>query len=151
MGRRLQLLETTWELSGSSPISLSVVASCVRLQLRPPSLHRNYPASSVVRASPPSQSARPVSRELPVDSSCNHRWDFPCCVWSTLPACRRQYPGRSNGTCSLVRFHSLRPSPNSGRVGSCISLFRAFSAFSHLTAFLLAHSPMRPSTPNASA
>src|SRR6185369_4625027 len=25
----------TWELSGSSPISLSIVASCVRLQLRP--------------------------------------------------------------------------------------------------------------------
>jgi hypothetical protein len=32
-----------------------------------PSLPRNYPASSVLRASPPSQSARPVSRELPVD------------------------------------------------------------------------------------
>jgi hypothetical protein len=31
----LQLLETTRELSGSSPISLSVVASCVRLQLKP--------------------------------------------------------------------------------------------------------------------
>jgi hypothetical protein len=116
-----------------------------------PSLHRNYPASSVVRASPPSQSARPVSRELPVDSSCNHRWDFPCCVWSTLPACRRQYPGRSNGTCSLVRFHSLRPSPNSGRVGSCISLFEACSALTHVTACMLTESPMRPSTPKASA
>ena len=32
-----------------------------------PSLHRSYPASSVLRASPPSQSARPVSHELPVD------------------------------------------------------------------------------------
>jgi len=31
-----------------------------------PSLHRSYPASSVLRASPPSQSARPVSHELPV-------------------------------------------------------------------------------------
>ncbi len=29
-----------------------------------PSLHRHYPASSVLRASPPSQSARPVSHEL---------------------------------------------------------------------------------------
>src|ERR1022692_4006911 len=62
-----------------------------------PSLHRSYPASSVLRASPPSQSARPVSRELPVDPYCDHRWDFPCCVWSPLPACRRQYPGRSGG------------------------------------------------------
>ena len=76
-----------------------------------PSLHRSYPASSVLRASPPSQTARPVSHELPVDPNRNHRWDFPCCAWSTLPACRRQYPGRSDGICSLVRFHQLRPSP----------------------------------------
>src|SRR6266853_624116 len=70
-----------------------------------PSLHRNYPASSVLRASPPSQSARPVSHELPVDPYRDHRWDFPCCAWSPLPTCRRQYPGRSDGICSLVRFH----------------------------------------------
>jgi hypothetical protein len=31
------------------------------------SLHRHYPASSVLQASPPPQTARPVSRELPVD------------------------------------------------------------------------------------
>jgi hypothetical protein len=43
--------------------------------------------------------------ELPVDPHCDHRWDFPCCVWSPLPACRRQYPGRSDGICSLVPFH----------------------------------------------
>ena len=76
-----------------------------------PSLHRSYPASSVLRASPPSQTARPVSHELPVDPYRDHRWDFPCCAWSPLPACRRQYPGRSDGICSLVRFHQLRPSP----------------------------------------
>ena len=79
-----------------------------------PSLHRSYPASSVLRASPPSQTARPFSHELPVDPYCDHRWDFPCCVWSTLPACRRQYPGRSDGTCSLVPFHQLRPSHETG-------------------------------------
>src|SRR6266704_1586037 len=28
------------------------------------------------------QTARPVSRELPVDPRGDHRWDFPCCVWS---------------------------------------------------------------------
>jgi hypothetical protein len=111
----------------------------------------SFPASSVLRASPPSQSARPVSRELPVDLYRDHRWDFPCCVWSTLPACRRQYPGRSDGTCSLIRFHSLRPSPNSGRVGSCISLFEACSAFTLVTACMLTESSMRPSTPKASA
>jgi hypothetical protein len=116
-----------------------------------PSLHRSYPASSVLRASPPSQSARPVSHELPVDPNRDHRWDFPCCVWSPLPACRRHYPGRSDGICSLVRSHSLRPSPKPGRVGSCISLFEACSAFTRVTACMLAESPMRPSTPKASA
>jgi hypothetical protein len=106
-----------------------------------PSLHRSYPASSVLRAFPPSQSARPVSHELPVDPYCDHRWDFPCCAWSTLLTCRRQYPGRSDGIYSLVRFHSLRPSPKPGRVGSCISLFEACSAFAHVTACTLAKSP----------
>jgi hypothetical protein len=38
-----------------------------------------------------------VSRELPVDPHGDHHWDFPCCVWSTLLTCRRQYPGRSDG------------------------------------------------------
>ncbi len=45
-----------------------------------PSLHRSYPVSSVLRASPPPQAVRPVSRELPVDPHCDHRWGFPCCV-----------------------------------------------------------------------
>src|SRR5580698_7747681 len=43
--------------------------------------------------------------------------------------------------CSLVPFHSLRPSPKPGRVGSCISLFEACSAFTHVTACTLAKSP----------
>ena len=58
-----------------------------------------------------------------------------------LPACRRQYPGRSDGIYSLVLFHKLRPSPKPGRVGSCISLFEACSAFTHVTACTLAKSP----------
>jgi hypothetical protein len=106
-----------------------------------PSLRQSYPASSVVRASPPSQSARPVSRELPVDPHCDHCWDFPCCVRSPLPACRRQYPGRSDGICPLIRFHPLRPSLEPGRVGSCIVGFGACSAFTHVTACTLAKSP----------
>jgi len=83
-----------------------------------PSLHRSYPASSVPRASPPSQSARPFSHELPVDSSCNHRWDFPCCVWSTLPACRRQYPGRFDGNlfARTIPPTSAFPETGAGRL-----------------------------------
>ena len=121
-------------LSATSEYKLGVVRLIANLPflrcfLRPPStkapsLHRSYPASSVLRASPPSQSARPFSHELPVDPYRDHRWDFPCCVWSPLPACRRQYPGRSDGICSLVQFHQLRPSLVIGRVGSCISRFR---------------------------
>jgi hypothetical protein len=148
-------------LSATSENNLGVVRLIANLPfprrfLRPPSteapsLRRSYPASSVLRASPPSQTARPVSHELPVDPYRDHRWDFPCCVWSPLPACRRQYPGRSDGICSLVRFHQLRPSPKPGRVGSCINVFEACSAFTHVTACMLAESPMRPSTPKASA
>src|SRR5207245_8201617 len=78
-------------------------------------------------------------------------WDFPCCVWSPLPACRRQYPGRSDGICSLVPFHQLRPSPNRRRVGPCIVVFDACSAFTYVTACMLTEAPMRPSTPKASA
>ena len=75
-----------------------------------PSLHRSYPASTVVRTSPPPHTAWPVSRELPVDHNGDHRWGFPCCCWSTLPTCRRHYPGRSDGTRSLVLSHQ-RPNP----------------------------------------
>jgi len=83
-----------------------------------PSLHRSYPASSVLRASPPSQSARPFSRELPVDPHRDHRWDFPCCVWSPLPACRRQYPGRSDGIlfARTIPLASAFPETGAGRL-----------------------------------
>src|SRR5207302_6259266 len=67
---------------------------------------------------------------------------FPCCTWSSaLRTCRRQCPGRSDGTCSLVPFHQLRPSHEPGRVGSCIVGFGACSAFTHVTAYTLAKSP----------
>jgi len=75
-----------------------------------PSLHRSYPASLVLRTSPPPHTARSISHELPVDPNCDHRWGFPCCVWSPLPACHRHYPGRADGACSLVRLHRQRPS-----------------------------------------
>ena len=129
----------------------------LRRFLRPPSteapsLHRSYPASSVLRASPPSQSARPFSRELPVDPHCDHRWDFPCGV--SGPLCLHAVattPAGPMETCSLVHSHRLRPSPNRRRVGPCIVVFEACSAFTHVTACMLAESPMRPSTPKASA
>jgi hypothetical protein len=82
----------------------------LRRLLRPslteaPSLRRRYPASSVLRTSPLPHAARPVSRELSVDLDHDHRWGFPCCLWSPRRTCRRHYPGRFNGACSLVYLH----------------------------------------------
>ena len=125
----------------SPPMGLSPIGTSASIAAQAPSLRRSYPASSVLRASPPPHTARPVSHELPVDRYCYHRWGFPCCVWSPLPACRRHYPGRSDGIYSLVPFHHLRPSLEPGRVGSCITLFEACSAFTHVTACTLAKSP----------
>ena len=103
-----------------------------------------YPASPVLRTSPPPQTARPVSHELSVDPDRDHRWGFPCCVCSPLPTCRRHYPGRSNGACSLVSVHRQRPSLCNSQVGSCNCCFRACSAFTHVTACTLAESPSDP-------
>jgi hypothetical protein len=47
-----------------------------------------------------------------------------------MPACRRHYPGRIDGTDSLALFHRRRPSPHYSWVGSCITCFEACSAFS---------------------
>ena len=119
------------------------VLGCV---LRPslteaPSLHRHYPALSVLRASPSPHTARPVSHELPVDRDCDHRWGFPCCVWSPASACCRHYPGRSERLNRSLLIPRRRPSPNFGWVGSCIMVFGACSAFTRVTACRLAESP----------
>src|SRR5215471_15674596 len=57
-----------------------------------PSLHRHYPASLVLRASPPPHTARPVSHELPVDLQPRSPLGFPvlllvscACMPSPLP------------------------------------------------------------------
>jgi hypothetical protein len=76
-----------------------------------PSLRRSYPASSVLRTSPSPHTARPGSRELPVDPYCDHRRGFPCCVCSTMSACRRHYPGRIDGTDSLITAPSTSAFP----------------------------------------
>ena len=60
-------------------------------------------AQRTLRASPPPHTARPGSHELPVDHRGDHRWGFPCCVWSPVFACHRHYPGRTHG---LVRSFS---------------------------------------------
>src|ERR1700756_4818179 len=61
-----------------------------------------------------------------------------------MPTCRRHYPGRLNGACSLVFLHCQRPSPCNSKVGSCNCFFGACSAFTHVTACTLAESPSDP-------
>jgi len=122
----------------------------LRCFLRPslteaPSLHRSYPASSVLQASPPPHTARPISHELPVDPDRSHRWGFPCCVWSPLPACHRHYPGRLNGACSLVVLHpsglprvTVRSAPAivvSGPAQRSLTLWPARSPSRHATLY----------------
>jgi hypothetical protein len=70
-------------------------------------------------------------------------WGLPCCSRPPLRACRRQYPGRIAGCCRRLA-RQRRPSPFSGRVGSCIKVFGACSAFTCVTACMLAGSPRRP-------
>jgi hypothetical protein len=105
----------------------------------------------VVRASPPPQAARPGSHELPVDPNRDRRWGFPCCVWSPVSACRRQYPGRIAGIvrssspidCGLPRTYG----------GSAPALFfsRPAQRSLSLQPACLPSRLERPSTPEASA
>ena len=144
------------ELLGSSPFSLSVVASRVRLQLRP------LPSIGVTRLRRYYEPLRHPSRpglslascqliQTAITAGTSRVAHGPLCLHAVAntPAGRME-------VCflfffSLVRFHSLRPSPKPGRVGSCITLFEASSAFTHVTACTLARSPSRPSAPEASA
>src|SRR5580692_4202823 len=139
------------ELLGLSPFSLSVVASCVRLQLR------LLPSTRVTRLHQYYELLRHPSRPGLSLASCqliptaisagtSRVAPDPLC----LPAVAHT-PAGPMETDSLVPFHRLRPSPNRRRVGPCITLFEACSAFTHVTACMLTESPMRPSTPKASA
>jgi hypothetical protein len=70
------------------------------------------------------------------------------------PHCVHAVANTPAGRMELVRsYDSIRfglPTKQ-GRVGSCITIFGACLAFTHVTACRLAKSPMRPSTPKASA
>src|SRR5271157_1610786 len=59
-------------------------------------------------------------------------------------------PRQDRWDCSLIS-HRRRPSLDSRRVNSCIARFGACTAFTFVTAYKLAKSPKRPSTPEASA
>ena len=116
-----------------------------------PSLPRSYPASSVLRTSPSPHTARPVSRELPVDPRLRSPLGLPVLRLVSLRACCRHYPGRIDRAYSLVFLHRRRPSLYVRQVGSCIGRFGACSAFTYVTAGTFAKSPLRPFPSKASA
>ena len=104
------------------PTSLPSVMRCSRTEA--PSLHRRYPASPVLRASPPPCSARPDPRGLSVGAC--HATGRASRV-ASIPlfhACRRHYPG-GTGRCSRRSLPDRwQPSPYFGRVGFRIASFR---------------------------
>ena len=109
-----------------------------------PSLHRRYPASSVVRASPPPCSARPDPRGLSVGAC--HATGRASRVASIplVHTCRRHYPG-GTGRCSRRSLPDRwQPSPCSGRVSFRITRFEACAAFTSLRPAWSLNRPRRP-------
>ena len=94
-----------------------------------PSLRRHYPASSVLRASPPPRPARPVPYGIPV-GACHATGRVSRVAAASLSrACRRQYPdGTDRCSCRSLPGR-WQPSPIYGRVGFRIELFEACSTF----------------------
>src|ERR1039458_3173282 len=78
-----------------------------------------------------------------------HCWGFPCSVCFPMHACRRQYPGRYDESCSLLLFHHQRPSPNNWRVSTCVTRFEACSTFTRVTTYMLTEPLKRPFTSKA--
>ena len=79
---------------GHSPDSWSLPQ---RTRSQAPSLHRRYPASTVLWACPTPQAARPVPRGRPV-GACDHRLGSPVLrAISLCQTCRRHYPGGITG------------------------------------------------------
>jgi len=61
------------------------------------SLHRHYPASPVLQASPSPQAARPVPRGRPVAQPSQHALGLPVLRASSWCTCCRHYPGTASG------------------------------------------------------
>ena len=94
-----------------------------------PSLRRHYPASSVVRASPPPCPARPVPCGIPVGACHATGRASRVAAVSLLRACHRQYPGGTDRCSRRSLPGRWQPSPFCRRVGFRIALFEACSTF----------------------
>jgi hypothetical protein len=88
-----------------------------------PSLHRHYPASAVLRTSPPPHTAWPVSHEMPVGYD---RTTARVSRVAAGPFCLHAVAITPAGLMNPIRsycFHQRRPSPITRWVGSCINRF----------------------------
>ena len=108
-----------------------------------PSLRRRYPASPVLRASPPPCAARPDPRGLSVGVCYATGRASRVASIPLLHTCRRHYPG-GTGRCSRRSLPDRwQPSPYSGRVGFRITRFEACAAFTRVAARVVAEPPHR--------
>src|SRR3954452_3909787 len=125
------------------PISRSLTASCVRLELRPlPSpgitrLQRYY--GPLRHPSAPSLSLAGVRLIIP-----DHALGLPVLRALSLCTCCRHYPGAAAGRTPRSSRPAVSAFPGRGRlVGLHIDLFEACSAFTRVAACTLARSPLR--------
>src|SRR5258705_4596530 len=95
------------------PKTLLLCPLLLLLSTKAPSLPRRYPASSVLRASPPPQTVRPVSRELPVDRApARSPLGFPVLRLVPYVCMPSPIPRQDQWACSLVLSHWHPLSPN---------------------------------------
>jgi hypothetical protein len=121
-------------------------------QCRPnlPSLHRHYPASSVLRTRPPPQVAQPGPHGPPVAGRARTAWGFPCCCGS--PSADMPTPLPRWNPWSVSRREGLPPPvPRNGGLprvatgsASTSGCFGACTAFTRVAACLLAEPPSGP-------
>src|SRR6266581_5933508 len=132
------------ELLGSSPIPRSFVASCVSFQLRP------LPSTGITRLRRYYEPLRHPSQPGLSLASCQL---IPTAITAGTsrvahdPLCVHAVANTPAGRMELVRsYNSIRfglPT-KPGRVGSCVTIFGACLAFTHVTAYPLAKSPSDP-------
>ena len=109
--------------------------------------------STVLRASPPPQAARPIPRGRPVEGHAPSPLGVSRVALDLrVPTCRRHYPGGPLGSDRSwgglfqpfpIHPQRRRPSPSDCKVGVHIGRFEACSTFTRVTACRLAASPKR--------